>query len=128
MVYVLNKKTKNQELGIVESPSHLPLQPEVFFVNYEDGENPKLPGGIDLRTALEEMVLEGTVIGGRAGGDEILLNQGPLLQEQTFQLVQEQLPFSNQVDCAALFVSDEGDDADDQFESVTQIASAYNYN
>ena len=128
LVYVLNKKTKNQELGIVESPSHPPLQPEVFFVNYEDGENPELPGGIDLRTALEEMVLEGTVIGGRPGGDEILLNQGPLLQEQTFQLVQEQLPFPNQVDSAALFVSDEGDDADDQFESVTQIASAYNYN
>ena len=29
-------------------------EPEVFFVNYKDGENPTLPGGIDLQTALTQ--------------------------------------------------------------------------
>ena len=62
LVYVLNKKSDDKVQGIIEAPSHPKLQPEVYFVNYDEGENPELPGGVDLRSALQEMVLEGTVI------------------------------------------------------------------
>ena len=62
LVYVLNKKSEVNGQELIEAPSHPKLQPEVFFVNYDDGENPELPGGIDLQSALREMVLEGTVI------------------------------------------------------------------
>lgn len=62
LVYVLNEKSEAEELGLIETPSHPKLKPEVYFVNYGQGENPELPGGIDLQSALREMVLEGTVI------------------------------------------------------------------
>jgi len=62
LVYVLSKKAEEEDVGLIEAPVHPQLEPEVFFINYEEGQNPDLPGGVDLRTALNNMVLEGTVI------------------------------------------------------------------
>ena len=50
VVYVLNKN-KPVEQKVIEAPSHPPLAPEVFYINYKDGENPELPGGIDADNA-----------------------------------------------------------------------------
>ncbi|XP_018027518.1 uncharacterized protein LOC108682789 [Hyalella azteca] len=53
VVYVLSKRpTINQQL--IQVPEQGPTEPEVFFVNYGSGENPILPGGIDLQTALSQ--------------------------------------------------------------------------
>nr|XP_027239535.1 uncharacterized protein LOC113830525 [Penaeus vannamei] len=51
IIYVLNKQG---ELGqrVIEVPAHPPSEPEIYFVNYAEGENPTLPGGLDLQTAL----------------------------------------------------------------------------
>ncbi|XP_018014592.1 uncharacterized protein LOC108671546 [Hyalella azteca] len=67
LVYVLNKKLAAEDQDLIEVPVHPKLEPEVYFVNYGEDENPQLPGGIDLRTALSEVALEGTVIGDASG-------------------------------------------------------------
>ena len=53
LVYVLSKNPDYQNQEVIEL-SDRPDEPEVYFVNYKDGENPTLPGGIDLRTALRQ--------------------------------------------------------------------------
>lgn len=70
VVYVLSKRpTHDQE--VIQVPS-TPEEPEVYFVNYAEGENPSLPGGIDLQSALQQAsTLEG---GSLEGG----YNQRPL--------------------------------------------------
>jgi len=57
VVYVLSKRPQQQQ-EVIEVPSSVD-EPEVFFVNYQPGENPKLPGGIDLETALENATNRG---------------------------------------------------------------------
>nr|XP_027206530.1 uncharacterized protein LOC113800010 [Penaeus vannamei] len=52
VVYVLNKQS-SQDQRVIEVPSSGPSTPEVYFVNYADGENPTLPSGVDLQTALQ---------------------------------------------------------------------------
>lgn len=62
VVYVLSKRPEVKP-EIIEVPSDV-QEPEVYFVNYDDGENPTLPGGIDLRTALSQSnVQSGGIIG-----------------------------------------------------------------
>ncbi|KAA0184883.1 Cuticle Protein Tweedle [Hyalella azteca] len=51
LVYLLSQKPSAVDQDIIEVP-HQPSPPEVFFVQYEDGDNTLLPGGIDLQTAL----------------------------------------------------------------------------
>ncbi|XP_042879575.1 uncharacterized protein LOC122257998 [Penaeus japonicus] len=51
IIYVLNKQGENGQ-RVIEVPAHPPSEPEIYFVNYEEGENPTLPGGLDLQTAL----------------------------------------------------------------------------
>ncbi|XP_045137028.1 uncharacterized protein LOC123519638 [Portunus trituberculatus] len=53
VVFVLNKRKPDQGARVIEVPSPPPSSPDVFFVNFKDGENPTLPGGIDLHTALQ---------------------------------------------------------------------------
>ncbi|KAF2359947.1 protein of unknown function DUF243 [Trinorchestia longiramus] len=61
VVYLLSKRPHfNQQ--VIEVPSAGPTEPEVFFVDYGSGENPRLPGGIDLRTALSQAPLEGQIV------------------------------------------------------------------
>lgn len=63
VVYVLSKRPQ-QEQEIIEIPS-VAEEPEVFFVNYDDGDNPILPGGIDLQTALSQAAQgQGNLVGG----------------------------------------------------------------
>ena len=50
-IYVLNKDAMPEQQKVISVPS-VPEKPEVYFVNYEDGENPVLPGGLDLHSAL----------------------------------------------------------------------------
>ncbi|MCL4149120.1 UNVERIFIED_CONTAM: hypothetical protein GTU68_014252, partial [Idotea baltica] len=46
LVYVLSKNGQiNQQ--VIEVPAGPNQSPEVFYVNYNDGENPQLPGGVD---------------------------------------------------------------------------------
>jgi len=58
LVYVLGK-TKVDSQGLLEVPTHPKLKPEVYFVNYKDGDefSQVLPGGVSLKTALTELEL-----------------------------------------------------------------------
>ncbi|XP_042858028.1 ATP-dependent RNA helicase A-like [Penaeus japonicus] len=68
VVYVLNKQTQ-QGQDVIEVPAPPASSPEVYFVNYADGENPVLPSGVDLQSALNAASQGGgQVIGGGAGG------------------------------------------------------------
>ena len=53
LVYLLSKQPSGYEQDVIEVPLE-PTKPEVFFVDYKDGDNPILPGGIDLNTALTQ--------------------------------------------------------------------------
>ncbi|KAK7071726.1 hypothetical protein SK128_010425 [Halocaridina rubra] len=67
IVYVLSKRPVGSGQRVIEVPAGPPKSPQVYFVNYGDGENPTLPGGIDLNTALGSAVSAGgTVIDGGA--------------------------------------------------------------
>ncbi|XP_047487189.1 pupal cuticle protein 36-like [Penaeus chinensis] len=66
IVYVLNKKDE-QAQRVIEVPAHPPSDPEIYFVNYEEGENPTLPIGVDLNTALGSAAEAGGQIIGAAG-------------------------------------------------------------
>lgn len=60
-VYILNKQPReNQKLIEVQAPP--PSEPEVYFINYSEGENPILPNGIDLQTALNAAIQGSTAI------------------------------------------------------------------
>ena len=63
LVYVLSEQPQAQQQPVIEVPSAV-TEPEVFFINYNEGENPTLPGGIDLRTALSQSAQSGQIIGG----------------------------------------------------------------
>ncbi|XP_063616049.1 ATP-dependent RNA helicase A-like [Penaeus indicus] len=68
VVYVLNKQTQEQQ-DVIEVPAPPATSPEVYFVNYADGENPVLPSGVDLRSALNAASQGGgQVIGGAGSG------------------------------------------------------------
>ncbi|CAL4063111.1 unnamed protein product, partial [Meganyctiphanes norvegica] len=64
LVYVLSKKQILGGQQIIEVPSGSVQNPEVFYVNYRDGENPELPGGINLQDALSAAADAPTIIGG----------------------------------------------------------------
>ncbi|XP_042879567.1 uncharacterized protein LOC122257991 [Penaeus japonicus] len=58
IIYVLSKQG-DQAQRVIEVPAHPPTEPEIYFVNYDEGENPTLPGGVDLQTALGSAVAAG---------------------------------------------------------------------
>lgn len=60
VVYVLSKK--EQEVPkVIEVPGDGPQTPQVYYVNYDEGDNPILPGGFDLQSALSAAVDGGGV-------------------------------------------------------------------
>ncbi|XP_037791508.1 ATP-dependent RNA helicase A-like isoform X3 [Penaeus monodon] len=73
VVYVLNKQSEHDQ-RVIEVPAPPQSNPEVFFVNYAEGENPTLPSGVDLQTALSSasqgggQVVGGGGVGGGIGG------------------------------------------------------------
>lgn len=68
VLFVLNKQSE-QGQKVIQVPAPPPPNPEVFFVNYAEGENPTLPIGVDLQTALNAASQSGgQVVGGGGGG------------------------------------------------------------
>ncbi|XP_042219320.1 DNA-directed RNA polymerase II subunit rpb1-like, partial [Homarus americanus] len=68
VVYVLNKQS-DQSQRVIEVPAPPSENPEVYFVNYGEGDNPTLPGGIDFQTALNSAIQgDGQVIAGTGAG------------------------------------------------------------
>jgi len=61
LVYVLSKRPDAQQQQVIEMPM-TPTKPEVIFVNYNDGDNQELPGGIDLQTALSQSQHQGRFV------------------------------------------------------------------
>merc|ERR1719244_962751 len=74
LVYLLNKDAGTHQQEVIEVQGS-DDEPEVFVVNYQDGVNQQLPGGIDLRTALSQsqsvapVIDAGAGVGGRTVGD-----------------------------------------------------------
>ncbi|XP_071543443.1 uncharacterized protein [Panulirus ornatus] len=69
VVYVLHKSEANQGQRVIQVPQPPPTQPEVYYVNYRDGENPVLPNGVDLQSALGAAAPGGgQLVGGGGGG------------------------------------------------------------
>ncbi|KAF2366947.1 protein of unknown function DUF243 [Trinorchestia longiramus] len=67
LVYLLSKKPHGFKQDVIEVPLD-PAKPEVFFVDYKDGDNPVLPGGIDLKTALSQAAGPSDIIVGSEQG------------------------------------------------------------
>ncbi|XP_037791914.1 translation initiation factor IF-2-like [Penaeus monodon] len=67
VLYVLNKQTQ-QGQEVIEVPAPPATSPEVYFVNYADGENPVLPSGVDLQSALNAASQGGGQVIGGGGG------------------------------------------------------------
>lgn len=68
IIYVLNKIRKPSQ-SVIEVTTPPPLDPQVYFVNYKEGENPVLPDGKDLLTVLGSVDnVEALDIGGKADG------------------------------------------------------------
>merc|ERR1712106_1099540 len=72
LVYVLSKKPEDGGQRVIEVPAGPASNPEVYFVNYGPGENPQLPGGVNLQTALGAAATPGGGAGafGGAAGQE----------------------------------------------------------
>ncbi|RXG55936.1 hypothetical protein Avbf_04270 [Armadillidium vulgare] len=68
LVYVLNKEGEDSGPQIIEMPDIQPHAPEVFYINYREGDNPQLPIGVDLQTALASAISEqGQLLAGGGG-------------------------------------------------------------
>ncbi|XP_042219325.1 ATP-dependent RNA helicase A-like [Homarus americanus] len=68
VVYVLNKRPEHGQ-QVIHVPTPEQETPEVFFINYSEGDNPTLPTGEDLQSALNSAVQGGgDVIGSTGGG------------------------------------------------------------
>nr|XP_027217931.1 uncharacterized protein LOC113810452 [Penaeus vannamei] len=70
IVYVLNKNDGAGGQRVIEVTAPPATNPEVYFVNYEEGENPTLPIGVDLETALNAAASAGGQVIGGGGGAE----------------------------------------------------------
>ncbi|XP_066986751.1 uncharacterized protein [Macrobrachium rosenbergii] len=85
IVYVLKKESDRDGSGVIHVPAPPKSSPEVYFVNVGEGENPLLPTGEDLHSALSKsgVELNAQVVGGGGGGGgdsfghEISTNYGP---------------------------------------------------
>nr|XP_053627687.1 pupal cuticle protein 36-like [Cherax quadricarinatus] len=68
IVYVLNRITE-QGQNVIQVPAPEQESPQVYFVNYGEGDNPSLPTGGDLQSALSSAAQgEGDVIDNGGGG------------------------------------------------------------
>lgn len=76
IVYILNKMDE-QVQRVIEVPAHPQVDPEIYFVNYQEGENPTLPLGVDLETVLSSAAAAGgQVLGGTGDVDGDVGGQG----------------------------------------------------
>ncbi|XP_066986808.1 uncharacterized protein [Macrobrachium rosenbergii] len=58
IVYVLKKKTQHDGPRVIEVPAPPKTDPNIYFVGYQQGENPILPTGGDLESVLANNVQE----------------------------------------------------------------------
>ncbi|MCL4135223.1 UNVERIFIED_CONTAM: hypothetical protein GTU68_026804, partial [Idotea baltica] len=58
VVYVLTRNADGQQ-RVIEVPAGPEQEPEVFYVNYNDGDNPELTGGLSLQDVLTHGALQG---------------------------------------------------------------------
>ncbi|XP_047487197.1 ATP-dependent RNA helicase A-like [Penaeus chinensis] len=58
ILYVISKQ-EEQTHQVIQVQAQPQADPEIYFVNYQDGENPTLPLGVDLETALSVAVAAG---------------------------------------------------------------------
>ncbi|KAF2358673.1 Vitellinogen open beta-sheet [Trinorchestia longiramus] len=70
LVYVLNKRPEPIRQEVIEVPPHQDTDPEVFFINYNEGQNQQLPGGVDLQTVLSQQAGQQAV---SIGGSDLAL-------------------------------------------------------
>ncbi|XP_042879573.1 uncharacterized protein LOC122257996 [Penaeus japonicus] len=75
IVYVLSKNSQNGQ-RVIEVPAPPPSEPEIYFVNYDDGENPTLPGGVDLETALGSALEANGQVIAQGFGDNLTGSEG----------------------------------------------------
>lgn len=76
-MYVLSKRPEHDQ-RVVHVPTPEQQSPEVYFVNYADGDNPILPTGGDLQSALtaaspgggQVLGSSGSIFGGGIVGDD----------------------------------------------------------
>ena len=54
LVYILNKENSIDQ-DVIHVPRGPIRRPEVFYINYEEGDNPNLPFGIDFEAALDSL-------------------------------------------------------------------------
>ncbi|XP_018014591.1 uncharacterized protein LOC108671545 [Hyalella azteca] len=54
VVYVL--EDESAESGVISAPVFPDADPEVYYVKVKEGENPQLPGGLDLETAYSQAI------------------------------------------------------------------------
>merc|ERR1719153_1522203 len=81
VVYVLSKRPEQEGQRIIQVPGQPPQSPQVYFVNYGPNENPTLPGGVDLSSALSSAIHSGpgqAISGGGGGGGQVGYGSGPV--------------------------------------------------
>ncbi|MCL4124542.1 UNVERIFIED_CONTAM: hypothetical protein GTU68_017198, partial [Idotea baltica] len=102
IVYVLNKDSEDQGPQMIEVPAPVAHKPEVFYVNYREGENPQLPIGVDLQSALSSAINQQgqSVRGGEVEGGNLGFFTGEVSVEGSRGFV------SN--DTIRRFISDQG--------------------
>jgi len=76
LVYVLSKKQVQGGDEFIQAPFNPAPRPEVFYVNYGEGDNPQLPGGVDLQTALSSGATQGQNLNFNNANFGINQNQG----------------------------------------------------
>nr|XP_053627905.1 uncharacterized protein LOC128685404 [Cherax quadricarinatus] len=75
VLYVLNKRPVHQQ-KVIQVPAPEQEIPQLYFVNYAEGDNPSLPTGGDLQSALSSAALGGSNLinsfgGGSLGGGSL---------------------------------------------------------
>ncbi|XP_037791991.1 uncharacterized protein LOC119587312 [Penaeus monodon] len=68
IIYVLSQSGGGVGRRVIEVTAPPPSNPEVYFVTYGEGENPTLPIGVDLETALSAATEAGGLAFGGASG------------------------------------------------------------
>ncbi|XP_045136954.1 extensin-3-like [Portunus trituberculatus] len=76
-IFLLSKKQEHEQ-QVIQLPPEPHHTPNVYFVHYEDGENPILPDGTDLHSALGQVGLNINQLeqGGDYGGDVVVHGGG----------------------------------------------------
>ena len=68
LVYVLTKNGETEQ-RVIEVPAGPGQTPQVFYVNYDEGDNPVVGGGLTLQEVLSQQGQQGQLIGGNGSGN-----------------------------------------------------------